>query len=158
MNKKGIFIAFNVEKAIIESIALDLEKNGFKHLLQGFKPHITMIADNNYIENIELIEFNGYVKPLRFEMLQSNVNKKYFLSLVLESPELQDIHKKYLEKYKFNHPYEEFMPHITFSMNLEKSIGVRIYEEKGLNALIKNMSIELPKAIKIGNAYFEELK
>jgi len=155
--KNGTYIAFKVKEEELKDIVNELEKIGITGFFELFPPHVTIISDNLTIEEIELVDVNITVTPSHFEIFKSEKINRYFLVLIVKSKELEDLHNFYNKKYGFNSS-SEFIPHITFSMNIEKSLGIRFYKIEAMQHLIKNINIKLPEKIKLSNQYIEELR
>jgi 2'-5' RNA ligase len=151
MNSGGTFISYSLEKEAIDEIKKELYKYGFTNLFVGFSPHITIISDDKDVQDLKYIPFNGSLKPISFSVFKGRL--QHCLVLVVESPELEKIYKEYIEKYGFKEKYDKYIPHISFSYSLERSIGMKIYDDEVITNLIKNLNIPLPNEIKINKLF-----
>ena len=150
MIKKGTYISLSVEHKSIFYILYQLKDKGFINLVDIFQTHVTLINSLDENPDIQVRKFSSIANPIKFSIFTNKYNELNLI-LLLDSTELLAENSFYKEKYNLIEDHPSYLPHITLSYDLERSIPFPL-TRKEISSLIENMNIHF-QPIEISNPH-----
>ena len=143
---KGVYVGVRFTMAADEDISIFCEENAIPNPIPEKEIHSTLIYSTKY-DNIVINDVGedlGNAEPKKFHIFETQDNKRA-LVLLIKSEYLTSRHKELMKKYDLTYNFDEYIPHITLSYDIE-------------DFDISNLNIkDLPTNFTINTEYKEDL-
>lgn len=117
---KGVYVAVKFTQAAAEDISIFCQENNIPNPIPEKEIHSTLIYSTKY-DNIVINDVGedlGNAEPKKFHIFETQDNKRA-LVIILKSEYLTIRHKELMEKYNLTYDFDEYIPHITLSYDIE---------------------------------------
>ncbi len=117
---KGIYVGVRYTMAVDEDISIFCQENNIPNPIPEKEIHSTLIYSTKY-DNIVINDVGedlGNAEPKKFHIFETQDNKRA-LVLLIKSEYLTSRHKELMKKYDLTYDFDEYIPHITLSYDIE---------------------------------------
>lgn len=145
--KNGLYVDCKYDKIAIDELMRQFKEAGFKLTTKTEDVHSTIIFSRQApSKEFSLKEKTIKVFPKKLTVFPKG-DSGFPLVLELESNDLKELHNEYMRKYRLSYDYDEYIPHITITYDLEESLGIKIEDSETIEKVLNSLEISYPKSI-----------
>lgn len=117
VSEKGTYAAVKVSPSAADNIIDTAKKLGIPNLINPSDIHCTLLYSRKHIPLSGSIDVDYDAQVSNFELFGDN---KEILVIKLLSSDIKERHKFLMDTYDATYDYDEYIPHITLSYNIDK--------------------------------------